>query len=354
MKICLLADASSVHTVRWIDSFADRGWQVDLVSLESPAVPIRAAFHHLAPSTPFPAFNYPLAVPAVQKIFRAIRPDLVNAHFVPNYGFAAALACARPLVVSAWGSDLLVSAEKSFLHRQRARFVLNRADLVTVDAPILARAALQLGTPPPKTLCVPMGVDLERWPFHHPLTRDRIQVVSWRRLEPVTNLALLIRAIPAIRARLGGRIRFVVAGEGSQKKSLETLAVRLGVADSVRFPGALTAAALSALIAESDIYVSTARSDSTSVSLLEAMASGLLPVVTDIPGNRDWIDHEVNGLLFPSCQPDLLSRAIISAVEHPGFARTATGRNRAIVARRASWPENMKIIKNAFQKLIRD
>src|SRR6185503_12756529 len=99
------ANAAVVHTRRWVEHFRARGHDVRLFSLEAAPAGLAAT---TLPSLPLPgALRYPLAVPALRRALAAFAPDLVDAHFVPNYGVMAALSGRRPYSLTAWGSDLL-------------------------------------------------------------------------------------------------------------------------------------------------------------------------------------------------------------------------------------------------------
>jgi glycosyltransferase involved in cell wall biosynthesis len=74
-----------------------------------------------------------------------------------------------------------------------------------------------------------------------------------------------------------------------------------------------------------DVYVSASSSDGTSSSLLEAMASGLYPVVSDITANRPWVEHGKNGLLFAVGDAASLAEAL-----------------RLCAAQRASWTDILR------------
>src|SRR4249920_3185949 len=107
MKIATLSNAAALHTRRWVEYFRERGHEVRVWSLE--VGPPELGAERLA-SIPVPGFiRYPLATPAALRALEAFRPDVVDAHFVPNYGLIGALTGVHPLVVSAWGSDLLVN-----------------------------------------------------------------------------------------------------------------------------------------------------------------------------------------------------------------------------------------------------
>jgi glycosyltransferase involved in cell wall biosynthesis len=221
------------------------------------------------------------------------RPDVTVAHFLPNYGFLAALAGASPFVLVAWGSDLLVNARRSPLHAARARWVLRRASLIHVDAENLAEAARDLGAPPERIWTRPWGVDAAGLapasPWRERFARaGRLRVLWTRMLEPIYDPATFLRALGRLRSG-GAPFLATIAGDGPLRAGLEAQAAALGLADSVRFLGRVEESRLQDLYREHEIYVSMSLSDSTSQSLLEAMAAGLAAVASDIPGNEPWL-----------------------------------------------------------------
>ena len=98
MRIATLSNASVGHTHRWVMWFRARGHDVRVWSLE-PGPPGLEA--QALPAAPFPgALKYPLAAPALKRALAEFAPDLVDAHFVPNYGLLGALSGVRPLSVT--------------------------------------------------------------------------------------------------------------------------------------------------------------------------------------------------------------------------------------------------------------
>jgi glycosyltransferase involved in cell wall biosynthesis len=136
-----------------------------------------------------------------------------------------------------------------------------------------------------------------------------LRLLWTRRLATLYDPATFLRALAILRRR-GVPFRATIAGEGPLRPALESEARSLGIAGAVRIAGWLDAAALQALHREHEVYVSLSRSDSTSQSLLEAMAAGLVPVVTDIEGNREWITHREAGLLVPPGDEEAVACAI--------------------------------------------
>jgi glycosyltransferase involved in cell wall biosynthesis len=99
--------------------------------------------------------------------------------------------------------------------------------------------------------------------------------------------------------------------------------------------------------------VSTSRSDSTSISLLEAMAAGATPVVSDIPGNREWISEGEGGRFFPVGDARALARVLIEVLGDEAFRRSARATNRSRVERDGDWDANVRRIEDRYATVVR-
>lgn len=356
MKILFLADARSIHIQRWIDFFSKRGHQVFLISLE-PAENINCENFFIPSKIKRGFLKYFLALPKIKQIVEKLNPDLISAHFVPNYGWIGARLKRNPLVMTSWGSDILISAKKSLLHKKRAEFVLSQADLVTSDSNYLTSEIAKLKVPENKILTYPMGVSTEflcssKKQF---LPGKKIfRVISIRQLERLYNISLLIEAIPYCLDRTSVKLEFLIGGEGSQKGFLIRVAEKLKIADKVKFLGKLSQPELLHNLRNSDIYVSSSLSDSTSVSLLEAMACQLVPIVTDIPGNREWIKDGENGFLVAVDKPGVLAEKIVEAVHNYGRYQNWTEKNLNLAKEKANLDENLKKIEQKFIELVQN
>jgi glycosyltransferase involved in cell wall biosynthesis len=347
VRIATLGNASVGHTRRWVEQLRARGHEVGLWSLE-PGPPWLAA--RPLPRVGLPdGLRYPLAAPALRRALDEFAPDLVDAQYVPNYGLLGALSGRHPLAVTAWGSDLLIAGGRDPLRRARTRFVLERADLVLTDAENLARAARALGAAPDRVHAISWGVDLARFGSSAP--REPGLLFSARMHEPVYDLDTLIRGVAPHLARHPGA-RLVVAGDGSLRRAHEALAGELLPAGRWQFVGMLRPEELAGWLARADLYLSASRSDSTSVSLLEAMAAGALPVVSDIEGNREWVAEGEGARLFPAGDPAGLATALERACGAPAWAGEARERNRRVVEERGDQRRNLDRIEVMLTDLV--
>ncbi len=346
MRIATLSNASVVHTRRWVEFFRARGHEVGVWSLERDVFGLGA---HRLPEAPLPGLlRYPLAVPALVRALADFAPDLVDAHFVPNYGLLGVLARKRPLAVVAWGSDLLVKGGGDPLRSARTRFVLRRADLVVADSENLGAAAVALGAPPARVRVIPWGIDLEH--FVPAARRDPGLLLSLRMHEPVYDLPTLFRGVaPVLRARPEARL--AIAGVGTLTSELERLAARVLPEGRYQFLGRLDPAAMAEWLGRASVYLSASLSDSTSVTLLEAMASGAVPVVSDLEGNREWVRDGEGARMFTPGDAAGLERALGSALTDSAWADAARAHNRRVVEKRADERRNMGAIETLYAGL---
>lgn len=345
MRILLLAHAPSVHTRRWADALAVRGHNVRLLSTHDAPDSIRVPTRRVGWPIPFKALRYPSAWGSVREELRSFHPDVTVAHFLPNYGFLAALAGARPWMLVCWGSDLLVNATRTPLHRARARWTLRRAGVIHVDAKNLADAAVRLGAEPNRIWTRAWGIDVDAlaptdpWRVRRARSAE-IRILWTRQLAPIYDPETLIRALGVL-ARKGVAFRATLSGSGPMRRSLEALARREGVADAVTFTGWVDPPRLAALYHGHEVYVSLSRSDSTSQSLLEAMAAGLVPVVTDIAGNREWVTHRSEGLLVPVGDPEAVACALAEVAREPEAADAMVAKSRDVASARARFADTL-------------
>src|SRR5262249_32390949 len=126
------------------------------------------------------------------------------------------------------------------------------------------------------------------------LEPDRRYIIHVARHHPVKDQPTLLRGFAA--AALPG-VELLLVGDGPLRAKLEQLAVELRVTDRVRFLGIQSA--IPDLMRAADVFALTSLSEAASLTLLEAMASGLPVVVTAVGGNPEIVRHEGEGLLVP-------------------------------------------------------
>lgn len=275
----------------------------------------------------------------LRALIAEFKPDILQCGWLSDGGVLAALSGFHPLLMTPFGSDVLINPYRSVEHRFKARLALRSADAVTTDSLEVAGRIAQLsGYPYGRIVRFPWGIDLARFRpdaaeegFRRRLGwQDRTVLVATRHLEPVYGTSFLIEALPAV-LEAHPEAALLVIGDGSRRTFLEDLAARLGVRESVHFAGHVPNAELHGWLAEADLYVTAALSDGTSRSMMEAMASGLPVAVTDVPAVREWAREGVHGAITPLGDPAGMAAAILRVLgrDMPGMARACLETARA-------------------------
>jgi glycosyltransferase involved in cell wall biosynthesis len=132
------------------------------------------------------------------------------------------------------------------------------------------------------------------------------------RLDPIKNQKMMLHALAEL-LKQRGNIKLLIIGDGSERKNLEQLAEHLGIQGSVIFTGFRTD--VYRFYPVMDIFLLTSFSEGTSMTLIEAMASSLPCIVTDVGGNPEIVEHEKTGLVIPSNRSDLLAGSVYRLME---------------------------------------
>jgi len=348
-----------------MEAFYQKGYDVYLITDSRCWVAPEPSFipvYHLQPSsgTSFPRHAIPNMLGAM-RILKEINPDFVHLHVQHFYSIANILS-SIPFVLTSWGLEVEMLPQIDFVRRSLARIAAMKASMVTVDAKCLQKIWVEMGIPEDKVQLIPFGVDTTtfnpdadgsaiRNDLH--LEKTDIVTISTRPFYNNNhyNIECLIRAIPLI-VRSYEDAKFIIKGTGPLEDYLKRLAKRLNVSKNIRFVGLVPYDKVPQCLSAADIYVSTCFVDSTSVSLLEAMACGLPPVVTDIPGNREWIEEGENGLLFPPKNPTALAERITQLIENPSLGKRFGERCLQIIKRRATWENCVSKMEAIYESLL--
>jgi len=257
-----------------------------------------------------------------------------------------------------WAWDLLVEAKEKSESEQRIREALSGASKDMVDSVHLATTCIAWGARQQDILVVPWGIDLDDFRYSAPTSQrvgHPVRIVSVRSFETVYSVETLVQALamlPAISDELPGWT-VSLAGDGSKRVELEALARSEGVTSRIHWTGRIPERNLAHLLSRSDLYVSTAKSDGTSISLLQAMAVGLPCIVADLPTNREWVQEGTTGWLFEPGNPKSLAATIIRATKERDAWPEMTARARDQVVKRADWSTNKTAIAGLYESALR-
>jgi glycosyltransferase involved in cell wall biosynthesis len=190
--------------------------------------------------------------------------------------------------------DLAVVANKRLLGSVCARSVSRGATAWIANSREIESDLKRWGIPVDSINVIPNGIRVPQQPSPQRDTKA-VNFLSMGRLDPEKAIDHTIRAFAALPA--DAPVRLTILGDGRCRSELEQLSTQLGQSARITFPGA--AADVTPYLRDADVYISSSLSEGMSNALLEAMSTGLAPVVSNVSGVAELVEDGVTGLLFP-------------------------------------------------------
>lgn len=347
MRICYIANSDISHTVKWVSCFVNKGHEVHVISHKDVDIPGAKVYY-----IDYNIKNFIFKSKKVHSLIKRIAPDVLHAHQANTCGLYAATMKGYPFIVSAWGSDILIAPEKSFIMKAIVKYVLKRAIYITSDANYLTERIIELGAKKEKVYTFPMGVNEDILNYRHvyDINNPSLNIISTRKLEKIYKIDVLIKGFYEA-LKVFNDMTLTIGASGSQDEELKKLVNKLGIEDKVIFTGRYKPDEVGKLLMDKDVFISIPESDSTSVSLLEGMAVGLFPIVSDLPGNREWINDNKNGIVLKLTSPKCIKDAILWCAYNKEHLKNSLDLNIDIIKKRALWKNNAKQIEKLYKNI---
>lgn len=243
------------------------------------------------------------------------------------------------LVLMSWGFDVLENEITPAVEES-----IDHADMFLCDSDVVREKLVSLRmAPPPPVVQIPWGVDLQEF-TPEPKGGDF-------KGETSVFVPICTRKRGADVVKKAGFLAQKVLGDKPFNMMYDH-GPRLGSYWPVQFMHDIAPEHMARIYPLVDCYVCASPSDGTSVSLLEAMASGLPVIVADAPGNREWVTEGVNGWLCEIGNAQRFADAIVECARMTPQQRRDMGeRNRAVVEARADWQKNFGRVVEAYNDL---
>jgi glycosyltransferase involved in cell wall biosynthesis len=365
LRLAFFGDANSIHVRRWSGWFADRGHDVTLLvpagfdvkpelSDALSVEPFRAYYQG-----PFRPYGYVAEERSLRRVLARLRPDVVHAHFLTEYGWHAWMSGFHPYAITVWGSDVTISLRRSWRTALYGRIALRSADLVTGDSVSLIEDVIAAGARRDRTRLAQFGVDTGRFsPGPDPTAlRARLGLKGRRVLFSPRAITHLYRhgvAVEAL-AELPADVVLLMARYLADEKEMAAILARaqaLGVSERVCFVDGIDHADMPDFYRLADVVLSIPCSDATPVTLLEALACGRTVVATDLPSIREWMADLDAASLVAVDDVAATARAIGRLLSMTPGERSELGRRgRAIIEERASQDAHMTAVEGIYRKL---
>ena len=346
---------SEIEAQRVCSALLKRGYRVQVLC--AGGAPMPAVKHWVDPEgvpvriwgngLPYRWCGYTFAAGVAWTLFRKRREyDIVYflmAGLQIATGMPVARALRKPIVMKFSGSGVIAPMMKTWLGRLELGFVRRWASrLLLLNAGMMGEAEAA-GLRTDRAALMPNPVDVDRFAPASVPERARLRrelavenmselIVFVGRLAPEKELPVLIGAF-ARTLELRPDAMLAVIGEGEKRAELEDLSRSLGVESKIRFTGRQSQDDVRRWLRAGDAFALVSSLEGMPCSLIEAMSAGLAPVVSDIPANRQLVDHEQQGLVAPLGDEAAIAKQLVRVLEDRQLRARMSERARERVAR---------------------
>lgn len=252
------------------------------------------------------------------RLLRDVGADIMHAHNVKAHlhGALAARLAGVPVSVSTkHGRNFPTGALTRAANRLASSLC---SDLVGVSNDCAALWHDVESADASKVSVVTNGIDLDAFPRWTGVLDDPPRAVSVARLSAVKDPLTLLEATRRVVDRQPN-FRLDLVGDGPLRADVEAAIVQLGLRDAVRVHGNVDD--VGATLRGASFFVLASTSEGISLTLLEAMSTGLPIVATRVGGTPEVVAHGENGLLVPARAPEQLAHAMLWLLKRPDIRR---------------------------------
>ena len=366
LTLAFLGDPNLIHMRRWIGFFEGRGHRITMLVPDGfkvdPGLPASvefATFRAFNPRSPLAPLGFLRTCVSLRRVLGRVKPDVLNAHFLTIHGWHAWMSGFHPYAVTLWGSDIYIAPKKWRTVRIMARVTLRSADLVMADSADLKLGAEELSARPDHTELIGWGVDLNRFSggsapaeLRTRLGLDGRRVVfAPRVVTPLYRNKVIVEAMARVPSDAVVLMSLLNA-EPAEVEEIKALAASLGISDRIVFVPNIPHAEMPDFIRLADVVASVPMSDSTSVSILEALACERQIVAADLPSVREWLAELDPEALVPVDDVAATATALNRALARTPAERAEIGRRgRAIVAARADQATALGAVEQLYRRM---
>lgn len=365
MRVLILADPSSSHTIKWVNSLHQKGVDVFLfglskydqtqydnaIKIESLGTPdkIKAKL-----DGSFLKSMYLVAYPRLKKIIHNFEPDILHAHYAASYGLMGALTGFHPFVLSVWGIDILKFPQNSLIHKKIINFVLNKADKALATSGYLAKETRKYTDKNIKV--TPFGIDTNLFkpkPTKKDGPNDEIVIGTVKALEGKYGIDCLIKSFSIIKKRYPDKkLKLLLIGGGSLEHNFRTMIKESEINDSARITGQIPFDKVVDYHNQLSIAVYVSTVESFGVSVLESMACEKPVIVSNVGGLPEVVENDVTGLIVNPNDAESLSSAIEKLLLNKNLREKFGKAGREKVNRSFNWDGNVNTMLKIYSAIL--
>lgn len=354
-KLCILADAESIHTKKWVEYFAQLGNDVHLISMRDTQYiyPSNVYLHTIKPPLSS-KLSYFLLISKVKKIIKKIQPDIVHSYYASSYGMLGMACNFHPYIISAWGSDIYEFPKSSLFNRILLNKILNSAEVVCSTSKDMASEMKKYYCG--EIILTPFGVDIHKFNCITPIfSKKYITIGIAKGLEKIYGINYLIQAFAQLcNEWTEDEIRLMIVGDGSERKNLEFLCRDKGIESKVTFVGRVENDEIPKYLNDMDIVCFPSLSESFGVAAVEAGACCRPVIASKVGGLKEVIVDQYNGYLVEKESSEAIKEKIKFILKNRDKAVHIGINARYHVEKNYSWQSNVEIMRRVYDRYMKN
>ncbi len=351
LKILMLADKFHANTLNFVEALGNTKLvELELVTFDFTKKEKSRRFYKFKRALSFFTIFY-----RTNKAIKRFDPDIILGYRTTSYGFIATRFSKKAkIVITMQGVSDIFPWEHwtSPIKKRLQRSAFNRASLIQAWGMTQQQYALLNGADPNKMFVLPRGINLNQFKLNNERQRNQINWIVSRSLSDDYNHELLINSFATFISSDFRTHHLYIAGEGILEKKLKLLVQNLNLGGNITFLGRISNIELSQQLYNAHIYISLPVTEGVSASLLEAMACGCIPIVSDLPSNREWINNGVNGVLTKIDKIESVVESFNRLFSTLEKFETKLFSNRQVVELKGDQNKNTLEFINEYQKLV--
>lgn len=363
IKILFVGTNQSVIFQRWVEWYIKKGYKVGIIgkvkNYQESALFYDISYPKGNISQKISPFGFIIQLIKIRQAIKDFNPDIIHCHQIFLYGIMINLLGFHPNVISVWGSDILLKTKESLFIKLLTKYAISKCNLITVESSHVAKECLKYGIDENKIKFIQFGIDPSKLrntanvDFTMPLNSKTI-IIFPRGLDKLYNAEVLINSMPHVLKIFPEALfifkYYIHENHDTIIKNLLLNLDKLGInKHNYLFIGELSYPQLLKLYSLSKVFISIPSSDSISISLIEGILMGAVPILSDIPANRE-IMKEKDELIVP-IDPLKLAEAIINVLSNYYIITQKLNTFKVDLLEKFDQERNMLLVEEIYKKI---
>ena len=360
-KVLFISAANSIHTVKWVNALSKK-FEVHLVYCNNHKPNIdkineRVVLHELKYKAPL---GYYLNFLQLRKIYKNIKPNIVNVHYASGYGTLSRIAKIKVNLLSVWGSDVYDFPNSSKIKRKILEKNIMYAENIASTSVIMAeKLKKQVEKLKKDVYITPFGVDIKKFKKTNSKEKNTFNIANIKSLKEVYGIEYGILAVKILKEQLikegeenlAKSIKFDIYGEGPKREELEETIIKENLQDTIFLRGAIPNEKVPEILSNLDVFCVTSNTESFGVSLIEAMACEVPIVATNADGFCEVMEDGVTGYIVQTKNSEQIALALKKIIKNRSKAKIMGINGRKRVLEKYNWNKNVETMIQIYKEV---